>query len=142
MSGTDATITIPSVRITLDDGAKLKAVLTGDMRMSDNVKGILHVNKDQYAGADAQGARCCTPNPYQSGSSVSHYDTIAFRNLLMEPAINSDLPVYRVTPPKDLTCRCCRTSAGDPRLLAWAAEPGAGSPFLCLIPGGGGGFLP
>jgi hypothetical protein len=67
MSGTDATITIPSVRITLDDGAKLKAVLTGDMRMSDNVKGILHVNKDQYAGADAQGARCCTPNPYQSG---------------------------------------------------------------------------
>lgn len=104
MSGTDASITIPSVRITLDDGAKLKAVLTGDMRLSDNVKGILHVNKDQYAGADAQGrALLYTPNPYQSGSSVSHYDTIAFRNLLMEPAINSDLPVYRVTPPKDLT---------------------------------------
>jgi hypothetical protein len=26
-----------------------------------------------------------------SGSSISHYDTVAFRNLLMEPAINADL---------------------------------------------------
>jgi hypothetical protein len=65
---------------------------------------------------------------------VSHYDTIAFRNLLMEPAINSDLPVYRVTPPKDLTCRCCRTSAGDPALapaMERAPEPGRGflAPF-------------
>lgn len=104
LGGSDETITIPSVRITQADGAALKAVLTGDMRTSDNVKAILHVNKDQYAGADLAGrALLYTPNPYQSGSSVSHWDTIATRNLLMEPAINSDLPVYRVAPPKDLT---------------------------------------
>jgi hypothetical protein len=42
------------------------------------------------------------PNPYQSGSSVSHYDVSAFPNLLMEPAINSDL-THAVTPPHDLT---------------------------------------
>jgi hypothetical protein len=32
-----------------------------------------------------------TPNPYQSGSSVSHWDVSATPNLLMEPAINADL---------------------------------------------------
>ncbi len=31
------------------------------------------------------------PNPVQTGSSVSHWDISALPNLLMEPAINSDL---------------------------------------------------
>jgi hypothetical protein len=43
-----------------------------------------------------------TPNPYQPGSSVSHWDTSATRNLLMEPAINGDL-THEVTVPFDLT---------------------------------------
>jgi hypothetical protein len=43
-----------------------------------------------------------TPNPYQPGSSVSHWDTSAFPNQLMEPAINSDLTTS-VKPPQDLT---------------------------------------
>jgi hypothetical protein len=43
-----------------------------------------------------------TPNPFQSGSSVSHWDTIATPNLLMEPAINGDL-THSVTSPQDLT---------------------------------------
>ena len=42
------------------------------------------------------------PNPYESGSSVSHYDKSAFRNQLMEPAINGDL-TQSVIPPQDLT---------------------------------------
>jgi hypothetical protein len=42
------------------------------------------------------------PNPDQPGSSVSHYDTSAFPNLLMEPAINGDL-LHEVAPPRDLT---------------------------------------
>jgi hypothetical protein len=33
-----------------------------------------------------------TPNPVEPGSSVSHWNTLATPNLLMEPAINSDLP--------------------------------------------------
>jgi hypothetical protein len=34
-----------------------------------------------------------TPNPYRPGSSVSHYNTAAFPNLLMEPSINAGLPL-------------------------------------------------
>jgi hypothetical protein len=42
------------------------------------------------------------PNPFQSGSSVSHYDSSATPNLLMEPAINGNL-TQSVVPPIDLT---------------------------------------
>jgi hypothetical protein len=63
----------------------------------------LGVNLAIRAGADAAGhALMYTPNPYQPGSSVSHWDTIAFPNQLMEPAINGDL-THEVTPPQDMT---------------------------------------
>jgi hypothetical protein len=39
---------------------------------------------------------------FQSGSSISHWDTSAFHNLPMEPAINADL-LHSVKPPQDLT---------------------------------------
>jgi hypothetical protein len=42
------------------------------------------------------------PNPFESGSSVSHWDSSAFPNQLMEPNINDDL-THSVTPPQDLT---------------------------------------
>jgi hypothetical protein len=42
------------------------------------------------------------PRPNQPGSSVSHYDTSATPNQLMEPAINADLR-HEVQPPFDLT---------------------------------------
>jgi len=45
-----------------------------------------------------------TPNPFQGGSSVSHFDTLATPNQLMEPAINGDL-LHTVLPPYDLTFR-------------------------------------
>jgi hypothetical protein len=55
------------------------------------------------AGADsANRVLMFAPNPVQSGSSVSHYDTSAFRNLLMEPNISDDL-THSVTAPQDLT---------------------------------------
>jgi predicted lysophospholipase L1 biosynthesis ABC-type transport system permease subunit len=41
------------------------------------------------------------------GSSVSHWDTIAFPNQLMEPAINGDL-THSVVPPNDLTFKLLR----------------------------------
>ena len=63
----------------------------------------LGVNLTQRAGTDALGrALMYTPNPFQGGSSVSHWDTVAFPNLLMEPAINADL-THTVGPPADLT---------------------------------------
>jgi PA domain-containing protein len=84
MGGVDPTITIPSVRITLDDGNKLRANLPAAV--------LLGVDLSVRAGADAQDRPLIfTPNPRQAGSSVSHWDTSAFPNLLMEPAINADL---------------------------------------------------
>ena len=43
-----------------------------------------------------------TPNPVQPGSSVSHYDTLAKPNLLMEPFDTPHQPIA-VSPPQDLT---------------------------------------
>jgi hypothetical protein len=55
------------------------------------------------AGADdRRHARLYAVNPVAPGSSISHFDSIASPNLLMEPAINSDL-THSVEPPRDLT---------------------------------------
>ena len=84
MAGTDPTITIPSVRITLADGTKLRANLPASASLG--------LDLAQYAGADASGRLLMySPNPFESGSSVSHWDTTASPNLLMEPNISSDL---------------------------------------------------
>lgn len=105
LGGSDATITIPSVRITQADGVVIKAQLTRRSRTASGVIGRLGLVGSQYAGADALGrALMYTPNPYQPGSSVSHWDTSAFPNQLMEPAINGDL-LHSVVPPADLTFR-------------------------------------
>lgn len=47
------------------------------------------------AGYDAATGRVqlFTPNPFQSGSSISHFSTSATQNLLMEPSINTGLPL-------------------------------------------------
>lgn len=87
MSGVDPTITIPSVRISIDNGNALKSAL-----VSGNVNVTLGVNLKVLAGADPSGHLLLhAPVPLVSGSSYSHWDPIAFPNLLMEPAINSDL---------------------------------------------------
>ncbi len=105
MGGTDATITIPSVRITLADSATLKNAILLRSRLHSGMFATLGVNLAIRAGADALGrALMYTPNPFQSGSSVSHWDTSMFPNQLMEPAINGDL-THEVTPPQDLTFR-------------------------------------
>ncbi len=84
MSGTDATITIPSVRVTLSDGTKLRATLPATASLG--------LDAAQYAGADVSGRLLMyAPNPLERGSSVSHWDTTASPNLLMEPNISSDL---------------------------------------------------
>lgn len=103
MGGTDATITIPSVRITLADGNTLKSALTTRSRAHSGMFANLGVNASVRQGADAFNRPWMyAPNPFQSGSSVSHWDISAFPNQLMEPAINGDL-THEVTPPYDLT---------------------------------------
>ncbi|HBL28899.1 MAG TPA: peptidase [Acidobacteria bacterium] len=87
LGGADPTITIPSVRISLADGNRIKTALAGGP-----VVVTLGIDKTQRAGADRLGrALIYATNPVISGSSISHFDTIAFPNLLMEPAINADL---------------------------------------------------
>ncbi|RQO60418.1 peptidase [Paucibacter sp. KBW04] len=103
MSGTDASITIPSVRISQADGVALLSALAKRTRNSSGVFASLGVTGSQYSGADPLGRMMMfAPNPYQSGSSVSHFDVTAFRNQLMEPSINGDL-THSVLVPLDLT---------------------------------------
>lgn len=99
--GDDATvttpITIPTISVTQADGNLIKA------QLGTGVTGTAQLNTTVRAGADPFGkALLFSPNPFQAGSSVSHWDTIAFPNLLMEPAINGDL-THNVTAPSDLT---------------------------------------
>ena len=84
MAGVDSTITIPSLLISQADGAKLRANLPATASIGQDMT--------KYAGADSTGRLLMyAPNPYESGSSVSHWDTSASPNLLMEPNISSDL---------------------------------------------------
>lgn len=102
MSGTDPSIVIPSVRITLTDGNTLKAAL------GSGVVATLGLNLAVRAGADPQGrALLNAPNPVQSGSSISHFDPLAIPNQLMEPSINSDL-THSVSTPQDLSLALMR----------------------------------
>lgn len=103
LGGSDPSITIPAVRITQADGAALLAKLNTRSRGGSTVIATLGLFGSKMAGANAAGqVLMYAPNPFQSGSSVSHFDTSATRNLLMEPAINGDL-TQSVIPPYDLT---------------------------------------
>jgi hypothetical protein len=87
IAGTDATITIPAVRISLADANKLRKTAA-----RGKAQATIGVNPRILAGADPQGrVLLYAPNPVALGSSYSHWDPTAFPNLLMEPAINDDL---------------------------------------------------
>ncbi len=101
LGGTDPTVVIPAVRILKTDGAKIRAGVAA--AGAAGVRGNLRVDNNVRSASDAAGRpRLYAPNPYQSGSSVSHWDTAASPNLLMEPAINPDL-TQKVKAPADLT---------------------------------------
>ena len=88
MGGTDPAITIPSVMISDVDGAAIIAELNAAMTVNASIT----TDPTQLAGTDSQGrVLVYTPNPLQSGSSVSHWDTSCFPNALMEPAINNSI---------------------------------------------------
>ncbi|MFO1219686.1 MAG: PA domain-containing protein [Burkholderiaceae bacterium] len=103
LAGADASITIPSARITKDDGARLKAAISATPKGRIAPLAVLFQNPLKLAGADyLQRLFMFTPNPNQPGSSVSHFDTLATPNLLMEP-FASDNQAIAVSPPSDLT---------------------------------------
>jgi hypothetical protein len=108
LGGTDATVTIPVVSVSQNDGVTLKAVAAAAPRYGSRVKpglasSAFATDAARLAGADASGRPLLyTPTLFTYGSSVSHWDIGAFPNLLMEPNINLDLTTSLV-PPKDLT---------------------------------------
>jgi hypothetical protein len=97
LGGVDPTIVIPAVRITITDGALIKAQLAA------GVLATLGVDMTRRAGTNDAGLVLLNaPNPVVPGSSISHWDPVAAPNLVMEPAINRDL-THRVAAPYDLT---------------------------------------
>lgn len=102
MGGSDSTINIPTMMISQADGTTVKGQLTA------GVNATLLLDVSAAAGADGQGhALLYAPNPIESGSSVSHWDTSLFPNQLMEPDDTGDL-THSVTPPQDLTASLLR----------------------------------
>jgi hypothetical protein len=95
-------VTIPVASLTRADGLGIVSQLGG------GVTADLIVDPSVRAGASPEGrVRLYAPNPLVGGSSVSHYDAVAFHNLLMEPAINDDL-THEVSAPNDLTLELFR----------------------------------
>jgi hypothetical protein len=86
LGGTDPSVVIPVVSISQSDGNSIKAVLGGGVNVT------IALDPNDLAGADSNGrVQLYAPNPYESGSSISHWDTPAFPDLLMEPFINDAL---------------------------------------------------
>jgi hypothetical protein len=106
LGGWDKTVTIPAVRLFLSDAVKLRTALLKRSRSASGVfASLARAGGAQYAGADPLGrALMYAPNPFISGSSVSHFDRTMFRNQLMEPNISNDLS-QSLIPPQDMTFR-------------------------------------
>lgn len=86
MGGSDPAVTIPCIGISMADGDAIKA------NLGSGVNVTMGLNPALKAGADSNGRPFLyAPNPFASGSSVSHWDVTLSPNALMEPAINSDL---------------------------------------------------
>ncbi len=86
MAGVAPEITIPVVSVTQIDGATLTASLGAGVEVA------LGANPRRRAGTGTLSRpRLYTPNPIEPGSSISHWDTSATPNLLMEPNLSSDL---------------------------------------------------
>lgn len=98
--GADPTVTVPTFGITTAQGAQLRAYAAPPL-VTIGVDPLIR------QGTSAGFARLFAPNPYQSGSSVSHFDTTLAPSVLMEPSITSDLTV-KVKNPLDLTLALLR----------------------------------
>jgi len=88
MGGDGTGLTIPAVMISLSDGTAIKA------QLSAGVSATIGPDITRLSGADSNGrVTMYNPNPLEPGSSIGHWSTEASPNLLMEPAINRDLPI-------------------------------------------------
>jgi hypothetical protein len=84
LGGIDPTVTVPTISVSQVDGTAIKAGLPG-------VSVEFFTDPARLAGANAGYVRLYAPATIAPGSSISHFDTVAAPNLLMEPFINGDL---------------------------------------------------
>jgi len=127
MGGSDPSITIPVVSITVDDLVRIE----DDLALGNTVTATIGANPARLAGTDTSGhPRMYAPNPPEPGSSVSHWDTPETPNLLMEPFINSDLTGV------DLTQYAFADEGwvGSVTAVATATGPSAGAPRAYAAP--------
>jgi PA domain-containing protein len=97
-----AFVTIPTVSLRRLDGVDISSALPTPVIVR------MGANPNIRAGADELNrARVFAPFPVAGGSSISHYDTVASRNLIMEPAINANL-THKLKAPDDLTFELLR----------------------------------
>ncbi len=94
VGGVDPSVTIPVLSTTQAYGATLRAA-------APIVVGTFEDPRTR-TGTTNGFARLFAPNPFQGGSSVSHFDTSLTPSVLMEPNITSEL-TSRVKNPIDLT---------------------------------------
>ena len=86
LGGNDPTITIPVISLTKSDGDALRA------QLASGVFALIAADPLHLAGGDNAGqVKLYAPSTLAGGSSVHHWDTSAFPNLLMEPNISGDL---------------------------------------------------
>jgi PA domain len=92
LGGADPTITISSARVLQSTGVAIKAA-------ASPVIVTIGLNQARRAGTDLQDRPQLYANtPIAPGSTLNHWDPIAFKNLLMEPAINGDLTHNLIAP--------------------------------------------
>jgi hypothetical protein len=85
MGGSDSTILISSLGVSQALGNSIIANLPG-------VNATLGIDPGgALSGTNSGCVRMFAPNPVQSGSSVSHFHSDAFPNLLMEPSLNRSI---------------------------------------------------
>lgn len=96
--GGSGPVNIPTVSATFDGGQTLRS------EPGINVTVGAPASDGSLSGADPGGfVKLYAPNPVQPGSSVAHFDVTATPNVLMEPAINSDLQPTNPAVGLDLT---------------------------------------
>ena len=84
LGGSDPAVTIPAISVSQADGTAIKDASPG-------VSVEFFVDPSRQAGTNSGFVRLYAPATIALGSSISHFDTVASPNLLMEPFINADL---------------------------------------------------
>jgi PA domain len=84
LGGSDPAVTVPTISVSLDDGDAIKAASPG-------VSVEFFSDPTRLAGTNQNFVRLYAPVTVALGSSISHFDTVASPDLLMEPFITPDL---------------------------------------------------